>query len=306
MINVVKDFEKAKFVTHAGKFHADEVLGTVLLEKIFGDVDVIRLPEVDNYNLENKMVYDIGAGKFDHHQFGGNGQRPNGIKFAAFGLLWQEYGRAYLQKLKAENLEDCFMMFDKSFVQFVDAGDNGQIPFENIDMKLVTLSDVIEGFNPNWNENVDPDYKFLQAVDFARAIFENKIEATIAKCSARDFVEDAIDKSENGILFLEKFMPYQEFVLESKNPKAEKIEFVVFKSIRTGYTIRAIPKVLGSFENRKKFPSAWAGLRNEELQKVTGVDTASFCHNARFICVAGTLEDAMDLAKMAVENEENE
>ena len=69
-------------------------------------------------------------------------------------------------------------------------------------------------------------------------------------------------------MILDKFMPYQEFVLESTNPKAQNILYVVFKSNRKGYTIRAIPKELGSFANRKKFPDTWCGLRNEELQKV--------------------------------------
>ena len=103
-------------------------------------------------------------------------------------------------------------------------------------------------------------------------------------------------------MILDKFMPYQEFVLESTNPKAQNILYAVFKSNRKGYTIRAIPKELGSFANRKKFPDSWCGLRNEELQKVTGVSTATFCHNAGFICVADNLEDALKLAELAVRN----
>lgn len=59
-------------------------------------------------------------------------------------------------------------MFDKNFVQFIDAGDNGQIKYENIDIKLVTLSDVIEGFNPNWNEDIDSDEKFKEALQIAK------------------------------------------------------------------------------------------------------------------------------------------
>lgn len=301
MINVIKDFEKAKFVTHAGKFHADEIFGTILLEKIYENIDLIRLPEVDQYNLDGKIVYDIGGGKFDHHQIGGNGARNSGIKYAAFGLLWKEHGRQYLKMIGTDNIEDCFFRFDKNFVQFIDAGDNGQIPFENIDIKLETLSDVIEGFNPNWNEDVDSDIKFMEAINIARAIFDNKIQSIIAKCSAKMLVEEAIEKSQNGILILDKFMPYQEFVLESDNPKAKDILYAVFKSNRNGYNVRAIPKVLGSFENRKKLPGTWAGLRNKELQDVTGVKTATFCHNAGFICVAETLEDALKLATMAVE-----
>lgn len=301
MINVIKDFEKAKFVTHAGKFHADEIFGTILLEKIYENIDLIRLPEVDQYNLDGKIVYDIGGGKFDHHQIGGNGARNSGIKYAAFGLLWKEHGRQYLKMIEADNIEDCFFRFDKNFVQFIDAGDNGQIPFENIDIKLETLSDVIEGFNPNWNEDVDSDIKFMEAINIARAIFDNKIQSIIAKCSAKMLVEEAIEKSQNGILILDKFMPYQEFVLESNNPKAKDILYAVFKSNRNGYNVRAIPKVLGSFENRKKLPNTWAGLRNKELQDVTGVKTATFCHNAGFICVAENFEDALKLATMAVE-----
>lgn len=302
MIEVIKDFDRAKFVTHTGKFHADEVFGTILLEKIYGDIKLVRLPEVDGYNLNGKVVYDIGGGKFDHHQIGGNGQRASGIKYAAFGLLWKELGIRYLNELNVDCAEDCFKMFDKNFVQFVDAGDNGQIPFENINIKLETLSDVIEGFNPNWNEDIDTDIKFMKAIEIARVIFDNKIQSVIAKCNAKVHVEKAIQQSENGIIVLDRFMPYEEFVLESNNPQAKDILYAVFKSNRGGYNVKAIPKTLGSFENRKKMPKEWAGLRNEELQKVTGVATATFCHNAGFICVAKTFDDAIKLAKIAVES----
>lgn len=300
MINIVKNLDNANFVTHAGKFHADEIFATILLEEIYGEINLIRLPEVDGLNLDNKFVYDIGGGEFDHHQIGGNGQRNSGIKYAAFGLVWKAFGRKFLEQKNANNIEDCFYMFDKNFVQFIDAGDNGQIKYENIDINLVTLSDIIEGFNPNWNEDTDPDEKFTEALQIAKKVFDNKIESTISKCNAKRFVEQAIENSENGIMILDKFMPYQEFILESNNEKAGKILYVVFKSNRKGYTIKAVPKKMGSFENRKSFPKEWCGLRNEELQTVTGVKTATFCHNMGFICVANEFEDALKLAKMAV------
>ena len=175
MINIVKNLDNANFVTHAGKFHADEIFATILLEEIYGEINLIRLPEVDGLNLDNKFVYDIGGGEFDHHQIGGNGQRNSGIKYAAFGLVWKAFGRKFLEQKNANNIEDCFYMFDKNFVQFIDAGDNGQIKYENIDIKLVTLSDVIEGFNPNWNEDIDSDEKFKEALQIAKKIFNNKL-----------------------------------------------------------------------------------------------------------------------------------
>lgn len=300
MINITKNYDEANFVTHSGKFHADEVFSTILLEKIYGNINLIRLSEVEGYSVEEKIVYDIGGGKFDHHQQGGNGQRANGIKYAAFGLLWQEYGIRLLNNLNVEDIEECYNILDKNFVQFIDAVDNGQVQFEKIDIKVVSVSDVIEGLNPNWDENIDSDIKFYEALDIARKIFDNKIQSAISKAKAKKFVDEAIEKSKDGIMILDKYMPYQEFVLESKNEKAKEILYAVFPSNRGGYNVRAISKELGSFECRKKLPKEWAGLRNESLQDVTGVETASFCHNALFICVAQNLDDALKLAKMAV------
>ena len=52
--------------------------------------------------------------------------------------------------------------------------------------------------------------------------------------------------------------------------------------------------------NQVIYVSATPG--DEELQKVTGVSTATFCHNAGFICVADNLEDALKLAELAIRN----
>ena len=48
-------------------------------------------------------------------------------------------------------------------------------------------------------------------------------------------------------------------------------------------------------------PKEWRGLTGEELQKVTGVPDAVFCHPAGFIGGAETLEGAVEMAKRAVE-----
>ena len=64
-----------------------------------------------------------------------------------------------------------------------------------------------------------------------------------------------------------------------------------------------VPKEVGSFESRKLFPQSWGGLRAEELQIETGISTATFCHNNRFICCAQTKEDAVKLAQIAVNAE---
>ena len=56
------------------------------------------------------------------------------------------------------------------------------------------------------------------------------------------------------------------------------------------------------FPSRKPFPKEWAGLSDEELQKVSGVNDAVFCHRGVFLCVAKSLEGAIELAKKSISN----
>ena len=73
--------------THAGKFHADDVFATALLQILRPDIKITRGFVVpDDFD---GIVYDIGFGMFDHHQEPRE-TRPNGIPYAAFGLLWQD------------------------------------------------------------------------------------------------------------------------------------------------------------------------------------------------------------------------
>ena len=112
-------------------------------------------------------------------------------------------------------------------------------------------------------------------------------------------VDNAIENSKDGIMILEQFMPWEEAVLTSSNPKAGKINFVVFPSNRGGFSVHTVPRELGSFENRKSLPKEWAGLRDEKLQEISNIKTAKFCHNACFICTAETKEDAIKMAEIA-------
>ena len=41
------------------------------------------------------IVFDIGRGRYDHHQKDSR-VRENGVPYAAFGLLWEELGEAIL------------------------------------------------------------------------------------------------------------------------------------------------------------------------------------------------------------------
>lgn len=298
-IKVVKNIDEANCITHGGTFHSDDVFATVFLSLLYDEIRVVRVME-SMQEMEGKIIYDIGRGKFDHHQLGGNGERENGIKYASIGLLWKEYGRNLLQKMNVENIEYVWNKMDEKLISYIDANDNGQTEKINQKSEIVELAHVVSDFNKNWDEDVDQDERFFEATNFAKYVFENRLNSIISKSKAVEKIEKAINYSEDGIMILEEYMPWKEVLLNSENEKAKEIYFVIMPSNRGGYSVNAVPVEEGSFENRKSFPESWGGKQNEELAKVTGVKTARFCHNARFLCTAEEKEDAIILAKKAV------
>ena len=92
-------------VTHSGGFHADELLSSVVLMRLYPDADLIRSRDREWITpAAGKIIYDVGgtydseAQIFDHHQ------RPSPVRddeqpFSSFGLIWKHYGRAYLAAL---------------------------------------------------------------------------------------------------------------------------------------------------------------------------------------------------------------
>lgn len=304
-IEVTKDINRANCITHSGTFHADEVFATVLLSLVLDNINILRINEVDESKIyKEAIIYDVGLGELDHHQAGGNGKRNNGISYAACGLIWKKYGIRILENIgiSSDNIDYLFNKIDKNLIQFIDANDNGITPSIKTDYKYISLASIIASFNPNWDEDVDADIRFMDAINLAKIVVKNEFESEISKLKAKSKVENAINCSENDIMILDEFMPWKEFILESNLNKAKDILYVVFPSNRGGYNVYAVPKEEGSFENRKSFPKEWAGLRDENLQKVTGVKTARFCHTACFICTAETKEDAMKLAILAKNN----
>ena len=51
------------------------------------------------------LVYDIGFGKYDHHQENRR-VRKNGVPYAAFGLLWEEFGSEILGEKEAQKFDE--------------------------------------------------------------------------------------------------------------------------------------------------------------------------------------------------------
>lgn len=298
-IKIVDKEKDADFITHNGTFHADEVMASVILLNKFGSMKIYRTNKVTN---KDAFFYDVGFGEFDHHGIDFDEIRDNGIKYATCGLVWKKFGNDIIDKLKVENKENFAQMVDKNLIMDIDRDDNGQSLKSEPEVKLQTIPSLIGCFNPSWNEKKDENECFLNAVNFANVIFNNMIKKMVAKEDAKKIVEKKIDESTSGILILDFYMPWKDIVLTSNNPKASDILYAIFPSKRGGYSVVATPTSINSFDVKKPFPETWAGKENQELQDISGVKSITFCHKNLFICACGTLEDAVKIAKIAIES----
>ena len=299
-VRITKDIREANAITHAGAFHADDVFATVILEKVFGDIVLCRVYEVENNHNKEIIVFDIGEGQYDHHQKGGNGVRYNGVPYAACGLIWSQYGRIVVSDIvrKYRLLEMVWSSIDTNLIQGIDAVDNGKMPKCKYPVQCVNISKVIAEFNPCWTSEVDQDTAFLKAVEFARIVFDNAIENAVANAKGMIEVEKYIEENENDeILILPCHIKWQEAIKFSQSDNAKRIAFVIYPSIRGGYCWQTVnyhgmPK--------KNVPREWWGIRNSPLQILTGIKTASFCHQEGFMGGAETIEDTIEMVKIAL------
>lgn len=303
MITLVKDINEADGITHNGTMHADEVFATAFLSLYFGNFKVARVSEVPKDISTNTIIYDIGKGKFDHHQSDAR-IRDNGIKYSSFGLLFEEYGLSYLKKLKLKNTKAIYNYLVKDFIEAIDAIDNGIFPEIKSIYKIKTVSDVIKIFNPSYGSNDNEDEQFIKAVSLAESILTEELKNVIGKVEAGTKVKKLLNKTKGPILILDEYLPYEETVLTSLSGK--KILFAIYPSNRGGYGIKTIPISTTDKTSRVYFPKPWGGLNNDALEKVTGIKGSLFCHTNRFLMTASNLDTAKKLAEIAININEKE
>lgn len=298
-MELVKDIYDASFITHSGTMHTDDIFSTAFLDLYYKNIKVFRTTTIPKDIDKNVIIYDIGRGKFDHHQEDAK-KRENGITYCSFGLLWQEFGKDFLKKRNIDNIEEVFTAFDKDLIEAIDADDNGIFPKIEAQYKVKTLSEVFKLFNPGYKSGQDEKEQFIKAVKVAKIIIEEELLSVIGKVIAKKQVLKCLEKKENHTLYLDEYMPYEQTILQEES--ANDILFVVYPSNRGGYGIKTVPISSEDHNKRLDFPEEWAGLENEELEEKSGIKGLKFCHLTRFLATADTLETAKIVVNKALEN----
>lgn len=289
-----------KVGTHPGNFHADDVFAVAVLGLAAGPVELVRTRDAAALAACDARI-DVGGrsdpatGDFDHHQRGGAGERPNGIRYASFGLVWQAYGEQLAGGAEAA------AAIDERLVQGVDANDTGQTIMRSLvdEIRPMSVSGVIAALNPVWDEQLTPqqeDARFGEAVALATAMLERELAGAAAFGRARALVHAAMARATDPrIIELDRNMPWREAVVRG----APDALLVVYPK-SDGWGMQAVPQALGGFGNRRDLPAAWAGLEGDALAAVSGVPDAVFAHSSRFYAAAGSREGILALAALAL------
>lgn len=301
--------EQAKpklIVTHSANFHVDDVFGTacailVFEKKGYKKIKVKRSLDPKVW-AEGDLVLDIGRvynpkkDRFDHHQEI-KVTHKNGIKYAAFGLVWKKYGKFLCGSQKvADRVEE-------KLVIPVDAEDNGVDLYRQTieDVKPFTIRDVVENecsrafFSGNLSSKASKeeakefDKGFFNLIPFAKHIIERSITEAKGYIHtekiAEKYFKEAKDKR---VIILPQFLGYG--FSKMKEPLV-----IVYPNARGDWGAKAVRITSGQYASRIYFPKAWAGLSDADLAKVSGVPDAVFCHKGLFYGVAKTKEGAIAL-----------
>lgn len=278
---------------HSGPFHADEVTACALL--VFCDlVDRDRIVRTrEPARLEQcQFVCDVGREynpetlRFDHHQKEYTGP------YSSAGMVLE-----YLEK--KEILAKGFAHFlRREFVHGVDEWDNGRASPK---WGFSDFSQVVDSYVPNEHDvsDAEMDEAFHAALDFVCGFLErlgNRFEY-LSKCT--ELVQGVMDQMDECLVFESSHSWLEPFF--ALGGESHPAKFVIMP-MGGHWKLRAIPPTYERrMEVRCPLPKAWAGLSGEELQAVSAISGAIFCHKGCFISGWKTKEDALKALKHTIE-----
>lgn len=284
--------EKRSLGTHDGSFHADEVTASALL-LLFDQIDRERIYRTRDPKILDRCCfvcdvggeYDPGKRRFDHHQVEYQGHMSS----AGMILLYlKEHG--FIEP----HLYD---YFNKSLIMGVDAHDNG---IAKLEPGTASFSQVISNFMPiEYDASAEAmNRAFFEAVDFAYGHLERLKRRHHYTLECRAAVKKAMVQGANALIFDEN-LPWLENFFDLGG-ELHPAQFVIMPS-GSHWKLRGIPPSLSErMKVRCALPESWAGLHEEDLKKVCGIQGAIFCHKGRFISIWETKEDALKALHMVM------
>lgn len=285
-----------RIYVHAGTFHADDVACVSICKMLNLNVEYDRITRVTDLDDvladDNVIVADIGGGIFDHHGPAAKTRRDGG-PHSACTLLWERFGseatKTYLSHLSGDDVTKVSTKLEDEILFRIADEDNGLF------CPGYTLNSIIAQMNPNWDDGCPcaADAAFTEAVLLMDEILKTALKRYASQVKGKEFVQKALAKKQNGVVILEKYVPWKDYVVADPDALV-----MVVPSNRGGWNIQMVPKSMEGFETRVDTPYDWHGISGLDAEdKVPGM---TFCHRNGFLASFRTKENAVAAAQHLV------
>ena len=282
--------------------------------------------------------YSPPDNRYDHHQRTFDATFPlRPTKLSSAGLVYMHFGKPIiaLQTRLDEESDEVDILWRKVYADFIealDAHDNGISVYDPKDTQGlqkrfydggIGLGSLIGDLNA-WSDKEErgelsaaqvqeaEDNRFLEASALMGSVFQRKL-----KYYHRDWLPARTEVRENyavrlrhdregRIMVFGKIVPWKDhlYTLEAEDPKQQQVLYVLYPEGQhegSKWRIQAVPITKDSFESRNPLPEAWRGVRDEELDEVTGIEGGVFVHASGFIGGNKSKHGAITMAKKALE-----
>ena len=247
-------------------------------------------------------------------------------KLSSAGLIYKHFGKDVIAHELHWHHHDpkidiVYLKLYKEFIEALDANDNGISAYpQGIVPKFVdktTLAQRVARLNPHWNEppeSHDLETRFGKAMEMAGQEFLDRLHFVAhGWLPARELVQKAMEtrsilptEAKGRVIRMDKACPWKDHLFELENEMGIAVDthgilYVVFPDDTSQWRVQAVPDAPDSFKCRKALPEPWRGLRDAELDAVTGVDAgAVFVHHSGFIGGHRTYNGALAMAIKAL------
>ena len=265
--------------THDGTFHADELCAiAVLQEALPKDIEVRVLRSRDGSTLSRcDIVVDVGGGRYDHHG-PDNKHYPNGVPYSALGKV--------LDDVEPSSQLRNFILWDWGYA--IQAYDNGmyQLP-PGIEQSKMRWGNAM---NPTWDEHLS-QAEIQDRFDETLAMVRKVYRRIRVQCQARILSQQVL---QNCPVYARRFVelpvngcPWQQYAF-----KHREILGAYHQDEHGHWVVRVAkdnPVMAGT---RIDFPAEWGGKERKELEAVSHIKGALFCHRALYMAIFETKEGA--------------
>lgn len=291
-----------KVFTHSQQFHIDELIAIALLDVyVFqGKYEVVRTRDEkilstarnnpEAFVIDVGGVYDPDMLNFDHHQNDDKLRWADGLPYSSCGLVWKWLRET--KKLHQHMNDETMDIIENDLVRRVDKHDNGLEKMSELILLIM--------YNRKPDDPKAQDRQFKMASRAAKDYFINYYSYVRGNIKAEKEIVKAIKKSEE----------YKDIVVCESNIKdaSKRIaqltdkKMVIYPHSNGMWAIKTVPSdPRNDFSQKCPAPKEWLGLKEKELESVSGIQGLYFCHKGGFLTFfRGSIEDAVKVARVII------